>query len=167
MGRDVKLERLYDADLIRDFMIQDELWERISEDGLDKDDFEVPIVDEFHWLGFFADDKMVGLFFIHPETLSTCQIHFSIAKQYRRLYSLRCALAGFTYLLDETHFSKFNTHVPACYPDVENFVVKLGFTKEGTNRMSINKNNTLIDQYYYGITRGEIANFMNNLVRRK
>jgi hypothetical protein len=42
------------------------------------------------------------------------------------------------------------------YPDVIGFLKKWGWVVEGINRSSVNKNNIIVDQVQFGITREEI-----------
>ena len=166
--REVHYRRLdeEDRELIRSYMTQDELWERISEDGCNKDEYTPPMHELFHWVGMYNNkDEFMGTLFLHPETMHVVNIHFNLSKKYRKLYSFLGGQAAFDYMLNCTDFEKFNTTVPLEYPDVVGFLDKLGFTREGLNRKSISKNNIMHDQYYYGMTREEMKNKLTEFTK--
>jgi len=147
--------RLTDPDTIREFLIEDELWERISFLGQSKD-FDVPIMDEIHWIGLFIKPgTLVGLIMLHEVSAVTTISHINIHKKYRYL-SVEAGIAGGHYMLSKTKYSKFIAEIPVTYPDVIKYAMQVGYQKEGTNRKSILVAGKMIDQIHLGITRDEM-----------
>ncbi len=153
--------RLHRADLIKQFLTQDELWERIAEYGQSKDDF-MPVIDDFiHWVGLFDDNRLFGIIFLHPHNSTTLIAHINIQKKDRYKLSRKGGIAGLEYIIKNTDYQKVQTETPVIYPKVMLFVESMGFSKEGISRKSINKDTQLVDQVMYGITRQEIKEFLS------
>jgi len=159
-------KRLYDAELIQDFLTDPELWELISESGQKTEGFVVPINDSIHWVGLYDKDLLFGILVIHATTVTTGIVHINILKQYRSKYSTIAGLNCMDYMLYNTEFNKFNTEVPVIYPNVINYLKRFGFKNEGINRLSINKNNMIVDQKSFGITREELFQTMDDMLSK-
>ncbi len=153
--------RLYRADLIKQFLTQDELWERIAEYGQTVDMF-VPVIDDsIHWVGLFDDKRLFGIIFLHPHNSTTMIAHINIQKKDRYKLSRAGGIVGLEYIIENTDYDKVQTETPVIYPNVMKFVESMGFRKEGISRKSINKNTQLVDQVMYGATRQEIIEFLS------
>lgn len=155
-------ERLYDAAVIEQFLTEPDLWKLISETNQDPADFVAVIDDNVHWVGMYDDELLYGMLVVHTITPTTAVVHINILKEYRKKYSMISALMCMKYMIHNTDYNKFNTEVPEIYPNVEKFLLQFGFKVEGRNRNSINKDNILVDQTYFGITRDELVQSLND-----
>lgn len=157
----VTSKRTYDAALIRSIVTAPGIWECVSENGQQKHDYEPPIIDAIEWVALTNEkSQVIGVLLIHPLNTVTCECHINIIPKYRQEYSMLAGLACRRYMLEDTEYDKFNTQVPDIYPNVAKFLKQFGFVHEGTNRKSINKHDTLVDQHHYGITRPELTNII-------
>ena len=157
----VTYERTINETLITHIITHDDIWDDICEYGQTPDEFHVTFVPSQHWVLLQVEHKVIGLFFLDALNSTTAMVHINILKKFRQKYSIMAGRACMKYMLNETDYNKFNTEVPENYPNVMLFLEKFGFIKEGINRNSINKNNTLTDQVYYGMTRVELNQFIN------
>jgi RimJ/RimL family protein N-acetyltransferase len=165
--RSVYHKRLYDADLIKEFLTTEELWGKISESSQKPEELVIPIDDLIHWVGLYnVTDVLVGIFALHPQTITTCVTHINILEEYRRAYGLPVGLAVLNYMLYSTDYNKFNAEIAVIYPNVLKYTEYFGYKQEGVNRKSINKNNELIDQIYYGVTRTELSQHLTTLLKK-
>lgn len=145
-----------DHDRIKRILYDDEMWARISEDGQKKElDTEI---EGFDWYGLIKNGDLTGLLLIHPVLRHTAHCHIHILQQYRDLsYEVGCEIMN---MLSKLKWRKYVTQIPVIYQDVYHFVKKFNWQDEGTNRKSIMKNGHLIDQYYLGITKDEVTQWV-------
>jgi hypothetical protein len=139
-------------------MLEDEIWDRVSEDGNRKEDYRPQIVKGVLWLGIYAkDNTLIGIFVFNQLTLTIIKFHACIIKKYRQEYAKEAGRLGiiyFSYHLDD-RVKKAVLEIPVCYPEVCMYSLRNGFVKEGINRKSVMKKGKLIDQYLLGITKEE------------
>ena len=157
-------QRLTDIDTIKTVMTDEEMWERISEDGQDRNDFEALIDDSFHWIGLYCGDILFGISLIHPHNTSTGVAHINILKPYRRDHGLQGGLMSLQYATG-LEYHKYIAEVADVYPEVVGFIKKLGFIQEGLNRKSIMKGGKLVDQIWFGASITEIQTQIYNLIK--
>lgn len=150
-------QRLNDSKIIKYFLTDPDLWKRISETEQVMGDFTPVINDLIHWVGLYEDDRLFGMLIIHPENSVSALVHINILHNDRYKLSKQAGNLCLDYMINKTDYQKFHTKIPIIYDKVMKFVEYFGFTVEGIQRMSINKNNILVDQILYGITRKEIG----------
>ena len=150
-------ERTHDELMIREVLDNPEISDRITEDGMTMEDVEIDTKREC-WLAVHADG-LVGVFCLLPMSKSSVEIHVHILKECRKEHSVSSLLEVFKFILT-TSYVKVTAIIPVIYQDVIGFAKKMGFTEEGCNRKSYRKNGQLIDQYYFGITRDEIVDYL-------
>lgn len=152
------VERVYDPEVIKSVLLRPEIVATIAEDGIDPTRFE-PDLREC-WLGMYTDE-LVGLYRVHALNSVTVQIHAHVLPEHRKAHSLDTGRAALRWIHDHTPYAKVVCEIPEVYPNVKDFAVKNGFRVEGLNRASYRKGGKVIDQWYLGITRDEIAEQMN------
>jgi RimJ/RimL family protein N-acetyltransferase len=155
----VKLKELKNLRLIEQFITEDnELWERVSEDGNKKENFKLSENPYFWWVGCFnKKGVLVGLFWLHHINNASVQIHAHVKKEFREEYSVKCGKEMIKYFVKNFKFyNKLIAEIPVIYKDVIKFTLKFGFKFEGTNRKSVLKNGELLDQNRYGLLKSEV-----------
>lgn len=158
----IELRPELDAQVIKEALVEPELWERISEDGTDQEIFTPPVGPGFVWLAIITEDGLAGYFFFHQLSLTTVKFHAHILKDYREKWSKKAGLLGLEYfaynLNDRIH--KMVAEIPVCYKDVYHYSLNHGLSDEGLNRKSVMKNGELMDQHLLGITKQEAIDFL-------
>ncbi len=159
MDINVIAKRTTDAELIKSIVFLPEIFDCISEDGID--DFESD-VNRDCWISIKKDDLCIGIYHLHPHNSATLEIHAHILPEHRERYSIDSGKAILKWILDESPdmYQKIIAQVPKLYPNVKAFCEINGFVVEGVNRLSHRKNGTLHDQWLLGITRDEIERFL-------
>lgn len=131
-----------------------ELLQRVCFDGADT----VCLPGDDFYLGCYLDGELCGFFWLHADTGSAGAIHINIKKDYR---SLAFEFVKELYrLLMTMDVVKWNTKIPECYPEVYMFAKRCGFKDEGLDRKSIEKGGWILDRYILGITKQEIAEWV-------
>jgi len=161
----INYKRTFNQAAIRAFLLHDEeLLERLSEDGSDYSDFVPSDSPDHHWVDVYDDEEHIGMFLLNKVNNSTYQYHMNVLERYRKKgYSIHIGFEGLHYFLREINAEKMIAIIPVCYPEIVAFSKKLGFKKEGINRLSIKKNGVLMDQQNIGITKEEI---IKSIIRR-
>jgi len=140
-----------DLDFIKEFLLQDDLYERASS-GEDKEDFSPK---DGVWLLVIREDDVIGVIFCEQDNSVTMRIHPYMIKEYRYLvrYMMKCFYNWFL----TTNALKLIVSIPSFYKKMYNSALKTGFTLEGVNRKSYLKDGVLYDQWTLGMTREEIT----------
>ena len=138
-----------------------ELFDRIAEDGISPEEYEVPFDGHQCYMKILNDDQLIGVWNLYPVNRSTLNIHCNILEDHREhgKYAGRLILEWF---VDDCpkQYEKLNAEVPVIYPEVYHFTKGFGFSDEGINRQSIMKGGVLVDQYRLGITKAETMAFL-------
>jgi len=159
----LKLKEIKNLDLVETFIKDDpELWERVSEDGNKKEDFRIVYNPMFWWIGCYNKKGIiVGVFWMHHINNTTIQVHAHVRKEYRLDYAFECGKNMIKYFLNEFKmYDKMIAEIPEIYKDVIHFTLKFGFKEEGINRLSYKKDNKVINQHRFGITRKEASKWL-------
>lgn len=136
----------------------DEMFSRIAEDGISKEDFKIPFDGNQRYKLIEKNGEIIGVWIFYPVNSSTLNIHANMLKKYRKYAgdAVNLALNWFcSHSPDQ--YVKLNAEIPVIYEDVYKFTKRAGFTDEGLNRLSILKNGKLVDQYRLGLTRSEAS----------
>lgn len=144
-----------DIDYVKSVMLDPEMWERSSNDNTRGRIEDIPCI----WLCAYLGDKRVGLCSVLGQGGTAVEIHIHIPKRYRGSGTLEMGKLFLNWIKDNSvgGINKINTQVPEIYKDVIMFASKLGFSKEGVNRLSISKNGKIMDMVYMGITFDEVG----------
>ena len=150
------LRRIYDPIAIRTILTDEELWERISEEDLSKDQFDVHFDNpNYIWLGVYRDDLLIGIIFLQPENLTTLDVHLNLLKEYRVFRKIvgRAFLKYFLKLPER--INKIVVKIPIIYKEVVFFALSMGMKKEGLSPQSIKIKGQFIDRVLLGMTKEE------------
>ena len=152
----ITLREALNTSEVENILLDDEIFERIAEDGQDKESFSLPF-DVHHLYIMIVDEKTpIGVWCIYPANGVTLNIHCNILKKYRNSAVEAGKLIMEWFVHDSpAQYQKLNCEIPIIYRDVYQFTKKFGFKNEGENRRSIMKKGRLVDQWRLGITRDE------------
>jgi len=159
----IKMVAQMDLDLVREIYRDPELFERISEQGTDRDDFFIDDEAMYYALQNPAGD-VIGIGQFEFENATTLQGHCNVLAPYRKDYAGevgKALLMWFVFQSPKT-VEKLQVEIPVIYPDVIGFVTKHGFVHEGLKRQSIRKKGQLVDEWLGGITRNEAFNWLTD-----
>ncbi len=157
----ISLKRATKKEDIHDIITDHELFGRISEDGINFDDYDVDFDEGKCYLLIMADDIVIGVWLLYPANRSTLNIHCNILKRYRK-HGKEAGNLIVKWFVDECpeQYFKLNAEIPILYPEVYYFTKKFGFYDEGINRCSICKDGKFIDQWRLGLTRDQAKQFI-------
>jgi hypothetical protein len=156
----IKLTHTTDMNIVKSLLVTPEIWEQAAEDGVNKDDY-YPAYDNLSaWLLCELDDEIIGLIFIHNESLCSINMHPYLKRKYKRK-GRDMMIAFFNWFLTlPAGICKVNVSIPFNRKIVYNFAKRVGFKDEGINRMSYLKGGVNHDQYQLGLTRDEIKGLL-------
>ncbi len=141
--------------------IDQELFDRICEDSINREGFTLPVSKNETYIMILNDLEPIGFWLLYPLNGSTLAIHCNILKPFRKLGADAAKLI-LEWFVNECpgQYQKLNAEIPFCYPEVYSFTKKHGFLDEGVNRQSIVKCGDLIDQWRLGLTKAEAADYL-------
>lgn len=137
-------------EMIRDMLFNDkELYDRISDDYTDAENWQP---DKSIWIGYYENDECLALLSASDENAIVLNIHLHIPEKNRGKDSFKIGngLVKFIEKHCDKRFVKINVKVPVIFKDSIRFSEKLGFLKEGVDRMSYIKNGKIIDRIMFG-----------------
>lgn len=140
---------------VKDFLADEELFSRISDDHCSYQDFYPPV--DHLYIGCSDGGILLGFFWLHPETSTTLQIHANFKKEHRSRAG-ECAKKILEYIFNTAGIDKLTAKIPVTFQDVYRFTKRQGFVDEGCDRKSILKGGKLIDRYCLGLTREDYLN---------
>ena len=150
---------------LRSVIIDDEeMYERAGCDGGSR---ETILLNQGLWLKWVdeGDSTIKALCVFKVESIYVLEVHIHIPKQFRGKGTLDKGRDFLNWIVEQNlgKYVKINTKIPVIHRDVILFAMKLGFKREGTNRLSIVKNGILMDQAIMGLTFGEVAQWVESL----
>lgn len=155
------VERTFDYRLVREIMVDPDMWATVAEDGHDPMDYTPDVYGE-GWLLLQDEDEVYGVYRVHAMNSVTCEIHAQVIPKHRKVHSRETGLLALEWIYKNApQYQKVVCWVPDVYPNVRKFAESFGFKLEGTNRLSYLKNGVLCDQWLLGITRNEIGELIN------
>ena len=141
---------------IRSIVIDDqEMFERVSFDGIDKDN---KLINKGIWLKWLSGNTIEALCFIKTESAFIIDIHIHVPKQFRGKGTLNKGRDFLRWVVENANgrYIKIQTKIPTIHRDVILFAMKLGFKREGTSKKSFIKKGKVLDVAYMGITFEEV-----------
>lgn len=156
------IERTRDIDLINTVMFNDDIFDVISEDGVEKDRQRFDVYNEY-WLKVMVNNELIGVYNLHHTNTSTLEAHVHILPEFRGSHSQDSILKVYEWLFKNCgdEVVKFISNIPVIYPNVLKFCLSNGFTHEGINRKSYLKNGVVHDVDMVGITKEEMKGVLN------
>ena len=128
------------------------VWDDISEDNAPP--YKPDLIDEV-WVGLFADDEYIGMYRFNPHTSVMWEGHVFMLPNHR-VHSIDGGFAIQKWLIDNIpELRKMIVNIPECFPNVIEFVKKIGLKEQGYNSDSYTKNG-VVGMYQYGITVEEM-----------
>lgn len=157
----IYLKPITDLRLVKTIYSDPELFARISEDGVEIDDFDVD--KNALYLAMMAHNTVIGIAQFEEINDVTLMAHCNVLHAYRQRYAefVGYALIAWFSWDAPPNNQKLQVVIPECYPDVIGFVKKHGLQHEGTRRQSISKNGVLYNEWLGGITRSEAQAWLN------
>jgi hypothetical protein len=147
-----------DADLIKEYVSQPEIWERVSEPDINKIIW-TPLIDERNiWLSVKSSEEVCCLMSLNKsEANSVITLHPMIMKKYYRL-SRDIMKSVFIWMLEHisSRINKYEVTIPCCFNMTINGALKIGFTEEGVSRASWWDGDMYHDRMRLGMTRSEL-----------
>ena len=73
-----------------------ELFNRVSDDGTEYKDFEMP---NHLYLGVFNNDELIGFYWLHSDNSTTLNVHCNILEDHR-IHAKKSVFAFYEFLID-------------------------------------------------------------------
>jgi len=98
--------------------------------------------------------KDYGIVLSTPINGTLFDTHITMLPEHRGKEAVEASDEFKKYLFNETTCEKIMAIIPDIFPNVMNFVERIGFELEGILTKSIKKNGKLIDQFVFGLEKG-------------
>ena len=151
-----RIEQSQDYDLVDSIIKDVELFARISEDGVDPDEYQVSQGSVYYLI--YKGDELAGVWDLHHVNSTSVQIHANILQQHRD-----CAMEAGRLIVEvfaKSHYHKMIAEIPFVYPDVYHYTKKFGFLDEGVNRLSIEKGGNIVSQWRLGLVKSDAIEYL-------
>ena len=137
------LQPTENVDLIKEIMTNDEIWEKIKEDGFDKDEI-TPIIPKNVIICAAIVDSVIGL---HRFTNTGDKIlyHPILLKKFRKDYGREFFDKGIKWFFEKTQYSRLYAEIPVTDKSTINLAKHLNFNEITTIQNGVKKNNKFID----------------------
>lgn len=137
------LEITQDTNLIRDIMTNEEIWEKIREDGYSRENFN-PVIPANVTILAARTQKVIGL---HRFTQYNDRVLFHpvLLKQYRKEFGREFFDKGLDWFFGNTDFNALEAEIPATHKATINLAKHLNFKEIGTIQNGVKKDNKTID----------------------
>ena len=149
-----------DSELIKSFMLTDEVWLSFTDDMSTKESYEPDLGTRAAWLKVIIDNKIVGLVLMDNYNLTTLKLHPYILKEYRNQSRELIKRALSIFLKTPEFINKIVVEIPFHRKIVYNLAKKIGFVDEGINRKSFLSGGVYYDQWNLGLTKEEVKGLL-------
>ena len=147
---------------ITDFMIPATILQnkviadQIYEDGEVFDISTVDILREY-WIGIELNGNTIACYRVHPMGRILWQLHARVLPEYREKFSIKATTMAFKWAAKNIpDLNKIVCFIPDAHPNVAAHAIQIGLTLEGSLEASYLKNNKIIRQDIYSITKEKI-----------
>ncbi len=137
------LEITNNADIVKSLMTDSEIWEKIKEDGIEKESFNPVIFSNVIMLTAVVDE-VIGM---HQFTDHGHKVlyHPILLKKFRKQYGREFFGLGIKWFFDNTKCSKLTAEIPVTDKSTINLAKHLNFNEIATIKNGVSKNNKFID----------------------
>jgi RimJ/RimL family protein N-acetyltransferase len=139
-----------DEECVREFVLHDSIWEKISDDMHDISNY-TPDMDDL-WLAVVEAGVIIGMCSFSLVNSITVQIHPHFPDKWKgkgRNGIIECI--DWIKKQAVRRIDKINATIPTCYRSVYNCAKRIGFKDEGVSKSCFLKGDKVYDQYYLGL----------------
>jgi hypothetical protein len=133
------IERCYDVGFILSVLKEPEIFDAISEDGFNENDFKIDVQKDY-WLEICDGDIEIGVVQFRGVFKNMWDAHIHILPQHRREYSREAGKAIWSWVLSFLPGCLIYTNVPEICPRVKIFLENFGFEEMGYLEKAWTKN---------------------------
>ena len=151
----MRIERTEDSQKIKEIVTHPSVWEKVSDDGADKETYLPFISPSVYWLSIVKEDKVIGVYFLHPHNAICYEIHTCILPEAWGKDSREASRLVLKWIFENTKCEKVITNVPENNPIALRYAEKAGLKVYGINTKSYKKDGKLLNQTVLGIEKGE------------
>jgi len=141
--RNYTVTRCTDYALVRDICLDPELLHRVSDDFFDIANYNIE--SDGIWLRCDRDDACVGMVQVKISSPLDLRVHIVIPKRHRA----SCLPIGMAFIafLEQNKgcYIKLSTRIAEKYANVVRFTQRIGFTNDGVDRMSYQRDGQIYD----------------------
>lgn len=154
----IRVTRTTDIDLIKSIVSNPESFATRAEDGLSITEMSPTVGPSIYWMLLISEEdgqepEVRGLAIGSHLTHTVLDFHIIVLPQYwRSPLNAKLAALAVKYMLTHSTAAKVVATVPVTFQPVIRFLQRIGFKREGINRVSFRKNGKLVDQIYLGFT---------------
>lgn len=149
----ITVERTFDYDLIRSFMVHPRVYPHITDDGCGPaEDFRPHESELIYYALVRIDGEPAGVFMFVTENSVSCQVHTCMGPRAWGV-SAEAAKEAAKWVFSTTPFVRINTQVPVYNKLAERLSIKAGMTQYGLCPKAFKKNGQLWDIALYGMSK--------------
>ena len=154
----MRIQRIFNAELLAEVVTDDQLWEAVSEDGSVGKTEYVKLLDmeAMYVLALISGEEnteLHGFVIGRHHTTTVIETHVAIRPEYwGHADNVRLGQLACTWLLTLEGVEKLVASIPVPDKEVLRYSQRVGFKREGVNKKSFLRNGELLDQYYVGMT---------------
>lgn len=152
----ITLLKTYNVDVIKSVVLNDVIWDAVSEDGHEKSGF-IPNFSTGTYYEILDGPTLLGLFVTEHINSVTQRVHPMVLPEYRNRSKEICREI-IQMWCSSTDYSKLIAEIPECYKGVIKFAMQMGLKPEGIRTASYMKKGDIIDVYLFGATIEELKN---------
>ena len=147
----MRIERTLDVGICLDVLMNENIFNSISEDGGTIEDLKVDVLNDY-WLKITVDDIVIGVVQFKQMFNKCYDSHIHILPEHRKANSLSAGDKILEWCGENINGSTLYTNVPSFCENVKLFLIKFGFVERGVIPNAWNKNGKLNDMTI--LTRG-------------
>ncbi|MEW5709849.1 MAG: GNAT family N-acetyltransferase [Pseudomonadota bacterium] len=153
----VRIERTFDAELVRKILTHPQIYPHVSDDGSpppeEFDPRESVRNDAMYFLVPMAAERPAGLYVIYPHNSIMYEVHACILPEYRGAAAREAARAMVQWVFAHTPCRKLIALVPAFNRLAHQYARRVGFMDVGVITRSYLKAGVLYDQHLLAIEK--------------
>lgn len=158
----MRVQRITNPDLIKQFMANPETWDIRAEDGVSVDEVQIVIDPRIFWLALLDKDEdqkefVRGVAVASPLSKTIFDFHVCFdPKFWRSKNNVELGKLALEWYFLHSGANKIVSTIPVASHPACRYVQRIGMKREGVNRASFMKAGVLTDQYYFGITKADV-----------
>lgn len=142
----LQIKETLDVGFCLDILMNDDIFEAISEDEATIDDLNIDVMKHF-WLALTDDDQDIGCVQLIPKTSNSWEAHIHILPIHRKRYSHRAGLEIWHWLRMNLKGNVIYCKVPSNSPNVKKYLEGFKFKQVGLLEKVWLKNGKLLNMW--------------------
>jgi RimJ/RimL family protein N-acetyltransferase len=148
------ISQIDDMAYIKKMVTHEKVWRWVSDDRSDISTYEPD--ESCVYLGAFDGETAAGFFMVKPINGISLEIHTVISPDFWG-EGVRFAKEVIFWIFQNTDFLKIVTFIPENNVSAIRLAINSGLSQEGVVKKSFLKNGIILDQFLFGVSKGDIC----------